>query len=105
MHDIQTHMHFSRRHTTPLSVVVIEPESVSLQRFIRHALHEAHRTLQTHCTLTKLAVLLKPALRRTDLIIENRQHGRLLVVCPGTAPEEILTLAKRLQTTADGKMI
>ncbi len=94
-------MHFSRRHTTPLSVVVIEPESVSLQNLIRYALHKAHRTLQTHCTLTKLADAFKPALRRTDLMIEHRQQGRLLIVCPGTAPEELSTLTQRLQATAD----
>lgn len=101
MHDIQAQMHFSRLHTTPLSVIVIEPEPESLHHLIHHAFQEAYRVLRTHCSLTKVATLIQPALRRTDLVIENRQDGRLLIVCPGTDPEEIRTLTSRLQMTAN----
>ena len=101
MSDIQAHMHSSRRYTTPLSVVVIEPHPDSLHTLIQHALHKAHRTLQNHCSLTQLSTILKPELRRTDLIVAHPQYDRLLIVCPKTSPEDLHTLTNRLQATTE----
>ena len=98
MSDIQAHMHSSRRHTTPLSVVVIEPHPDSLHKLIQYALHKAHHTLQNHCSLTQLSKILKPELRRTDLIVAHPQYDRLLVICPKTSTEDLHTLTNRLQT-------
>jgi hypothetical protein len=98
MHEVQIHMHLSRRQQSPLSVVVLEPETTALPVLLAQALQEAQQALLTRCVLTTLTRAVSTTLRRTDVLFEQRQQGRLVLLCPLTNATGAKTLVHRLQS-------
>lgn len=97
LEDIQKHMTFGRRYRRPLSVVIVELERDSLQLTLHRAVQEVQRTMMTRYALTRLARAFTRDLRRTDVMLEHREQGRLVILCPETDAGESAALVRRLQ--------
>lgn len=81
---IQTEMFRSRHNHHPLSVIVIEPESASIRSSLHRLVREAQQSMMSHYITNNLAMLLSQQLRRSDLVLEQRDADRVVLVCPDT---------------------
>lgn len=50
--------------------------------------------------ITKLADSLSRHLRRTDLVLEERERGRFIILCPDTSARDLNVLVEYIQATA-----
>ena len=96
--EVQLHMRVSRRHQRPLSLIIVEPEPAALQGLLSQAAQEVQRALMVRATFATLARTVSSILRCSDLMLEQRQRGRLIILCPETSLEGSTLLANRLQT-------
>ena len=81
---IQTEMFRSRHNHHPLSVIVIEPDTVSIRSSLHRLVREAQQSMMNHYITNNLAMLLNQQLRRSDLVLEQRDANRVVLVCPDT---------------------
>ncbi len=98
--DIQVEMFRSRHHHHPLSVIVVEPKKDSLQVALHQAVKEVQETIMRSYVITKLADSLSRHLRRTDLVLEERERGRFIILCPDTSARDLNVLVEYIQATA-----
>lgn len=100
LEDIQTEFIRSRRYKSPLSVVVVELETGSIQTALHRTVMEVQKAMMSRYMLTSLARLICSALRRTDMVIEQREQGRFIVLSPETSAENSAILVQRIQAAA-----
>ncbi|RME99649.1 MAG: hypothetical protein D6768_14630 [Chloroflexi bacterium] len=81
---IQTEMFRSRHNHHPLSVIVIEPDAVSIRSSLHRLVREAQQSMMNHYITNNLAMLLNQQLRRSDMVLEQRDANRVVLVCPDT---------------------
>jgi hypothetical protein len=82
-------------------VVVIKPEAQSIPLILQRMVQEVQRKIATHYAIVTLGRMLKVTLRRTDLVLlEDREQGRFIVLCPETDNQGAQTLVDRVQHTA-----
>jgi len=98
--DIQIEMFRSRHHHHPLSVVVIEPKPESIQSTLHRAVQEVQQTMLRNYVINSMAQTIGKYLRRTDLILEQRDQGRFIILCPETNARELKLLVEYIQTIA-----
>ncbi|MGH2522288.1 MAG: GGDEF domain-containing protein [Anaerolineales bacterium] len=98
--DIQTELIRSRRHHHPLTVMVIEPESDSIQVALNRTVQEVQRAMMTRYVITSLARVISNQLRRTDMVLDQRDQGRFVIVSPDTNATSSAALADRIQAAA-----
>lgn len=98
--DIQVEMFRSRHHHHPLSVVVVEPKKDSLQVALHQAVKEVQESIMKSYVITKLADSLSRHLRRTDMVLEERERGRFIILCPDTSARDLNVLVEYIQATA-----
>ena len=90
----------SRHNHNPLSVVLVELEPESLQAALHHAVQEVQQALLTNYVVNNIAHTLSKYLRRTDLILEQRDQGRFLIMCPDTTSGDLKLLVEYIQAVA-----
>jgi len=90
----------SRRHNRPLSLLVVEPSSGSLNSEIKRSIEEIQRKMTQRFMVSTLAQLIGNEARRTDLIISRNDQGRFVILCPETNSDGSLRLAERIQMIA-----
>jgi hypothetical protein len=90
----------SRHHHHPLSVIVVEPKKDSHQVALHQAVKEVQETIMRSYVITKLANSLSRHLRRTDLVLEERERGRFIILCPDTSARDLNMLVEYIQATA-----
>lgn len=96
-HDlVQTEMSASRRGQRPLSLVLLQADASSLNMMMHRLVADLQRGMMQRYVLTMAARVLSRSMRRTDLIIEDQEPGRLVLVAPETAQEAADTLGERL---------
>jgi hypothetical protein len=98
--DIQVEMFRSRHHHHPLSVIVVEPQPGSIQVVLHRAVQEVQQAIMNNYVITKLADSLSHHLRRTDLVLEQRDRGRFIILCPDTSARDLNVLVEYIQATA-----
>jgi GGDEF domain-containing protein len=98
--DIQIEMFRSRNHHHPLSVILVEPEPDSFKVMLHQAVQEVQNTIMNSYVITKLADSLSRHLRRTDLVLEERDRGRFVILCPDTNVKDLKILVEYIQATA-----
>jgi hypothetical protein len=102
--EIQTELTRSRRYQVPLSVIVVAPEAGSITAALHRTVREVQQAMMSRYVLIGLARMISYELRRTDLIFERRDDGRLILLCPETNNESAETLVKRIQTAASQQL-
>jgi len=95
--EIQIEMFRSRHNHHPLSVVLVELEPESLQAALNRAVQEVQQTMLSNYVINNIAHTLSKYLRRTDLILEQRDQGRFLIMCPDTTAGDLKLLVEYIQ--------
>jgi GGDEF domain-containing protein len=98
--DIQTELIRSRRHNHPLTVMVVEPEADSIQVALNRTIEEVQRAMMTRYVTTSLARVISNQLRRTDMVLDQRDKGRFVILSPDTNAANAAALADRIQAAA-----
>ena len=98
--DIQIEMFRSRHNHHPLSVVLVELEPESLQAALHRAVQEVQQAMLSNYVINNIAHTLSKYLRRTDLILEQRDQGRFLILCPETSAGDLELLVEYIQAVA-----
>lgn len=98
--DIQVELIRSRRHHHPLTVMVVEPEPESIQVALNRTVEEVQKAMMSRYVITSLARVVSGQLRRTDLVIDQREKNRFIIVSPDTTATNSSMLADRIQAAA-----
>ncbi len=98
--EIQVEMFRSRHHHHPLSIVVVEPDPESLQISLHQAIQEVQCTMMNSYVINSMAQNLSKYVRRTDMILEQRDKERFVIVCPETNSADLQLMVEYIQTVA-----
>lgn len=102
--DIQIELNRSRRYGRPLSVLVVKPLSGSMNAEMRKKITELQNNMLNRYLLGSFAQSIGQVVRRTDMIIEESERDRFIVLCPETTPEGLTILAERIQAAVGEKL-
>ncbi len=102
--DIQLELSRSRRHHYPLSVIVVQSDPDSLTEVIHRTVQEVQRAMMGRYVLAGLGRALGRHLRRTDILVDQMEKGRYVIVSPDTDTERARLLIERLQTMVAGRL-
>lgn len=94
----------SRRHNRPLSIIMLEPASRSLRLDLERTLIEIQRKMAERFLVASLAEIINKEVRRTDIIVNQGEDGRFVVLCPETTPDGSVFLAERIQAVISEKL-
>jgi GGDEF domain-containing protein len=97
LEEVQLELARSRRYQSPLSVFVVAPDPVSAQANLHRAIQEVQRTMVRRYVLAGIARVISTVLRRTDLVVEERQHGRFVILSPETPLEGSEVVTERIR--------
>ena len=102
--DIQTELLRSRRHHYPLTIMVIQPDPQSIRAVVHRMVHEVQQAMISRYVITSLARVIGDQLRRTDMVIDQHEQGRFIVVSPDTGSLNSIVLADRVKSAASEKL-
>ncbi len=94
----------SRRHNRPLSIIMLEPASHSLRMDLERILIEIQNKMAERFLVASLAEIINKEVRRTDIIVNQGEDGRFVVLCPETTPDGSVFLAERIQAVIMDKL-
>jgi GGDEF domain-containing protein len=86
----------SRRSQRSLSLIVLQIDMANLHLMAHRLIQDMQRAMMRRYAFATVAHVLTQRLRRTDLIVEDRRTGRLMIVAPDTAADAATTLCERL---------
>lgn len=95
--EILGEMARSRRHDRPLTVTVISPDPASLHSAIDDAHEDVQRAMRARYVHGELGRTIAAQLRRSDLLFEDPQTGRFVILSPETGPDGIGLLVARIR--------
>ena len=95
--EIHAEMARSRRHDRALSVTVIVPDPDSVELAIERSGEEVERALRTRYVKSRFARAVADQLRRSDLLFEDPETGRLVILSPETTTEGTALLVNRIR--------
>ncbi len=95
--DAQTEMLRSRRYGRPLGLIVVEPEPTSISVAKNLFIQEVQHAMMSHYVFTRVGNVISDLLRRTDMIMEQREKGRYVILCPETESSRFKILTERIQ--------
>ena len=93
----QEEMIRSRRFSRPLSLIIVEPESDFSKIAINNILLQTQRSMMKRFAFIKLGELISSLLRRTDMIIEQIEKNRFVLLCPETSDLQLNILVDRIK--------
>lgn len=101
---VDIEMSSSRRFQRPLSLVLLQGDASSMNMAMHRLIQDIQRSMMQRYLMATLARALSRYLRRTDIIIEGEQPGRLVLVAPETSMAQANILGKRLQHLAQEQL-
>jgi GGDEF domain-containing protein len=102
--NIRTELIRSRRYHTPVSVLVVEPEKESIQATLNRAVQEVQKAMMGRYVITSMAAVLTRILRRTDMVLEQGEKSRFIIVSPETDAEKSKVLMQHIRSTIADEM-
>lgn len=99
--DIEVEMLHSRNNNQPFSVMVVEPKEESVQQALHQAVEEVQQSMMYSYVINSMAQRLSKYLRHTDLILEQREQGRFIILCPNTNSRELRLITEYVETITD----
>jgi len=94
----------SRRTQRPLSLLMLQADMSSLNMMMHRLIQDVQRLMMQRYLLVSISRVLSRYARRTDIIIEGRKPGRLIVLAPETSGEDARVLGERLIRIAQERM-
>ncbi len=102
--EIEIEMFRCRHYHRPLSLVVVQPNPESIQTALHHLVYEIQEAMINSYIINTMAQTLNKYLRRTDIILEQREQGRFIIVCPETRTRDLDLLVEYVQTVATNQL-
>lgn len=93
---IRREMQHSRRVNRPLSVMVLDPAGEHAEVALSATAREIQKLLLKRYSLVSLLRLLLRTLRRTDIVLDRTEQGRVVVIMPEVRHEQIEAVIARL---------
>lgn len=97
---VQREMISSRRRQRPLSLVMLQADASSMNLMLHRLIQDVQRLMIQRYVLVSVTRVLARHLRRTDIIVEGPQPGRLVLLAPDTSAEDAQLLGERLAQVA-----
>jgi GGDEF domain-containing protein len=98
--DIQVEMFRCRHNHHPLSIILIKPDPDSIQATLHRLAQEVQQKMLSGYVINSMAQTLRKYLRPTDLILEQRDQGRFIIVCPETNAADSKLVVEYIQCVA-----
>ena len=98
--DIRIEMFRSRHNHHPMSVIIVEPRPESIQASVHRLAYEAQQKMMSSYITNTMAQSLGKYLRQTDMILEQVDRKRFLVLCPETPAADARLLVEYIQSVA-----
>jgi len=102
--DIHGELLRSRRHHYPLTVMVVQPDPESVKAALHRMVQEVQKAMMARYVIASLARVIGGQLRRTDIVVDQHQQGRFVIVSPDTSAAHSAVLAERIKTAATEKL-
>ena len=100
LEDIRMELVRSRRHQRPLTVMVVEAKPESIRAVLHRTVQEVQRAMMTRYVITSLARVIGGQLRRTDMVLDQRDRGRFVILSPDTNVANSSVVVDRIQAAA-----
>ncbi len=84
----------SRHYERPLSVIVVEPEAHSMNEALNGMVQEAQQTILDRYAMARLAQVMRQQLRLMDMVFEDKENGRLIILSPEANQTDSTVLAR-----------
>ncbi len=97
LEDIQLELTRSRRYDRPLSVLVVKPMSNSMKLELRQNLVNLQEDMVERFLIASVGQAIGKVVRRSDIVIEQNNQDRYIILCPETSPQGLEILANRIQ--------
>ena len=98
--DIRLEMYRSRRYGHPLTMVIIEPETLPPELDLNIAIKEVQMSMMGRYYATNMARAIHNDLRLVDMIIDIDKGKRFAILYPETTRENALPLIERVYSIA-----
>ncbi len=98
--EIQHEIFRSRHYHHPLSIVIVKPEPGFIQTALHRAVQEVQQTMVKTYVINSMVQTFSKYIRRTDLILEQRDQERFMILCPDTTASDLTLLVEYLQVVA-----
>ena len=86
----------SRRTERPLSVIVFQTDTSSLNMTMHRLVQEVQRSMMQRYVLSMAAKTFSHYMRRTDIIFEDHKPGRLVLLAPEVGESEATKVGERI---------
>ncbi len=100
LEDIRMELVRSRRHQRPLTVMVVEAKPESIRAVLHRTVQEVQQAMMTRYVVTSLARVIGGQLRRTDMVLDQRDRGRFVILSPDTNVASSSVVVDRIQAAA-----
>lgn len=98
--EIQREVMRSRRYRRALSVIIVQPDPSSIRANLHRTVQEVMQTLIRRYIITSLGRVISHTLRRTDIVIEQTEKERYIVLCPEIDAVASKEMVERIQSVA-----
>jgi hypothetical protein len=102
--EIQHEIFRSRHYHHPLSIVIVEPEPGFIQTALHRAVQEVQQAMLKTYVINSMAQTFSKYVRRTDLILEQRDQERFMILCPDTNAADLSLMVEYLQIVAQEQL-
>jgi hypothetical protein len=102
--EIQLEMFRSRHYHHPLGILIVQPESGFAQAAMHRAVREVQQAMMYTYASRSMAQTFSKYIRRTDLIMEQTDRERFVILCPDTNAADLALLAEYLQVVAQEEL-
>lgn len=96
--EIQKEVKRSRRYQRVLSLAVIEPEPASVEVTFNRTVHEIQRAMMGRYVALSIGRVIRQHIRPMDLMVEQDDVGRFIIICPETSHYGVNKLTERIRT-------
>lgn len=94
----------SRRTERPLSVMVFQTDTSSLNMTMHRLVQEVQRSMMQRYVLSITAKAFSRYLRRTDIIFEDHKPGRLILLAPDVGESEVPKVGERIAKLVEERL-
>jgi hypothetical protein len=98
--EIQIEIFRSRHHHHPMSIIVVEPVLEAVQTSLHSLVQEVQEAMMNSYVINNMAHTLSKYIRRTDFVLEQRERGRFIILCPETNAADLDLMVEYVQAVA-----
>jgi hypothetical protein len=102
--EIQLEMFRSRHYHHPVGIVVVKPEPAFKQMALHRAVQEVQQAMMRTYVMKSMAKTFSSYIRRTDLILEQRDLERFIILCPDTNASDLELMVEYLHAVAQERL-